>query len=115
LFGVEINSDTSVEVEGEEGEAELEEAQQKSEADKSASIHTIDLFEKKLVERNLMPVLNEIMKRNKFTFKITPTYKRWLDCFDDEEDDQKKMKQFGGNQKLLNELDVNRMLRKLRN
>jgi hypothetical protein len=60
-------------------------------------------------------LVEEIVGREKYHFTLNSTFKRYCTCFDDERDEITKKVRFNGIRKLLNELDVSRMLKKIRN
>ena len=63
----------------------------------------------------LVDVVEEICNREKYHFKLTTIVKRYCPCLDDERDELTKKVRFNGTRKLLNEMDVTRILRKIRN
>ena len=72
-------------------------------------------MERDIKEQNLDSVVDEIMTRKKFNFKFESMSKRFFSCFDKEVDE--KLKEIRGlaDIKFQNELDVSRILRKIRN
>jgi hypothetical protein len=47
--------------------------------------------------------------------KLKTTYKRYITCFDNEEDELTKKYRYMGERKLQNEMDISRILKKIRN
>ena len=72
-------------------------------------------MEREIKEQNLDSIVDEIMTRKKFNFKFESMSKRFFSCFDKEGDE--KLKEIRGlaDIKFQNELDVSRILRKIRN
>lgn len=89
-----------------------------AEAPKEASArseNTIENVEREIKEQNLDSIVDEIMTRQKFNFKFDSMSKRFFSCFDKEGDE--KLKEIRGlaDIKFQNELDISRILRKIRN
>ena len=62
-----------------------------------------------------MPVVDEIVKRQRYKTKFRNTFKRFVSCFDNDRDDDIKRMRYLASKKLQNELDITRIIRKIRN
>lgn len=62
-----------------------------------------------------MPIVDEIVKRQRYNTKFRSTFKRFISCLDKDADEEMKKMRYLASKKLQNELDVTRIIRKIRN
>ena len=72
-------------------------------------------MENEIRSKDLMHVVEELCARQKYNMKLKTTYKRYITCFDNEEDELTKKYRYMGERKLQNEMDISRILKKIRN
>ena len=60
-------------------------------------------------------MVEEVIGREKYKLSIESVFKRYFTCFDNEYDELVKKMRRNGERKLRNELDISKMLRKIRN
>ena len=83
--------------------------------DPMATNRTEKELEKEIEQKGLMHVVEELCARQKYNMKLKTPYKRYITCFDNEEDELTKKYRYMGERKLQNEMDISRILKKIRN
>ena len=76
--------------------------------------NTLAEIEKEIENKELSEVVEEVMCREKYKFRLDSIFKRYFTCFDDEDIEMIKKTRYNGERKLKSELDLVRILRKLR-
>lgn len=76
--------------------------------------NTLAEIEKEIENKELSEVVEEVMCREKYKFRLDSVFKRYFTCFDDEDIEMIKKTRYNGERKLKSELDLVRILRKLR-
>ena len=76
---------------------------------------TYDKIEKEVVDKDLSGVVEEVITREKYKLSIDSLFKRYFTCFDDEYDELVKKMRRNGERKLKGELDLSKILKKVRN
>lgn len=72
-------------------------------------------IENEIKKKDLVHVVEELCARQRYNMGLKSTYKRYITCFDNEEDELTKKYMYMGERKLQNEMDISRILKKLRN
>ena len=72
-------------------------------------------MEREIASRGLTTVVDELIARQRYQMELKQPYKRFITCFDNEEDETTKKFRFLGEKKLQNEMDISRILKKMRN
>jgi hypothetical protein len=72
-------------------------------------------MENEIRSKDLMHVVEELCARQRYNMNLKSTYKRYITCFDNEEDELTKKYRYMGERKLQNEMDISRILKKIRN
>ena len=92
---------------------------EKAESEKlnfSEKSHKSDLdIEKEIAEKGYYNTVEEICGRERYDMKLRVPYKRFINCFDNEEDELTKKIIANGSRRLNREMDVSCILKKLRN
>lgn len=83
--------------------------------DSNISNKTQKELEKEIASRGLSTVVEELIARQRYQMELKQPYKRFITCFDNEEDELTKKFRFLGEKKLQNEMDISRILKKMRN
>ena len=78
------------------------------------SDNTLKEIEREIDSKSLNPLVEEVCSREKYQFGIEKMIKRYCTCYDDERDEIIKKLRRNGLRKLTNEMDLSRILRKLR-
>ena len=72
-------------------------------------------IERDIETKGMLGTVEEIIGRQKYHMQLSEWYKRFISCFDNEEDEMTKKIISNGTRKLSNELDLSRILKKIRN
>lgn len=72
-------------------------------------------MENEIRSKDLMHVVEELCARQRYNMNLKSMYKRYITCFDNEEDELTKKYRYMGERKLQNEMDISRILKKIRN
>ena len=76
--------------------------------------NTMAEIEKEIESKDLAPIVEEVLCREKYKFRLDSIFKRYFTCFDDEDIEMVKKTRQNGERKLKSELDLVRILKKLR-
>ena len=68
-----------------------------------------------IAEKGYYNTVEEICGRERYNMKLREPYKRFITCFDNEEDELTKKIITNGSRRLTREMDVGCILKKLRN
>ena len=71
-------------------------------------------IEKEIEVKELTPIVEEVMCRERYQFRLDSIFKRYFTCFDDEDIEMVKKTRYNGERKLKRELDLVRILKKIR-
>jgi len=84
-------------------------------SDSAKSDNTNEQIEKEIEQKDMRKIAEEVCTRERYKFKLNSVFKRYFACYDDENDEIVKKIRSNGSRKLQNELDISKMLRKIRN
>ena len=76
---------------------------------------TIAELEREVENKELSHLVEEVISREKYQFRLDSIFKRYLTCFDNEHDEMVKKMRRNGERKLERELDLSKILKRLRN
>ena len=76
--------------------------------------NTMAEIEKEIENKELAQVVEEIMNRERYKFGLDSVLKRYFTCYDNEDDEMVKKTRRNGERKLQSELDLVRILKKMR-
>lgn len=71
-------------------------------------------LEKEIDHKDLHACVEEICSRERYKFNIASIFRRYFTCFDDERDEIVKKMRRNGDRKMLTELDISKISRKIR-
>ena len=67
------------------------------------------------MDKDLTSVIEKVISREKYKLSIESVFKRYFTCFDNEYDELVKKMRRNGERKIKSELDISKMLLKIRN
>ena len=76
---------------------------------------TFDKIEKEVIDKDMSAVVEEVISREKYKLSIESIFKRYFTCFDNEYDELVKKMRRNGERKIKSELDLAKILKKVRN
>ena len=77
--------------------------------------NTMAEIEKEIENKDLAQIVEEVMSRERYKFSLDSVFKRYFTCYDNEDDEMVKKTRRNGERKLQSELDLVRILKKIRN
>jgi hypothetical protein len=79
------------------------------------STGTMAEIEREIAQRDFHDCVEEVVSRERYKYKLDSVFKRYFTMYDDERDEIVKKMRRNGERKMLFELDISRLIRKLRN